>query len=101
MLANISEGHDTNINIFDTIQVFGEAWKTLSAATGVHCFHITRILPQDVSEIEPDSDHTVKTFQHSCQNLGTEVGLDDFICGNNNAIAAGGQIGRLLLEILM
>jgi hypothetical protein len=41
MLANISVGHDANINVLEAIKVFSAAWRTLtiSAATVVKCFH--------------------------------------------------------------
>jgi hypothetical protein len=45
MLANISVGRDANINILEAIQMFSAAWKTLSAATIVNCFHTSGTVP--------------------------------------------------------
>jgi hypothetical protein len=47
MLANISVGHDVNTNIQKAIQMFSEAWKTLSAAAIVNCFHKAGTVLQD------------------------------------------------------
>jgi hypothetical protein len=81
MLANISVGHDANINIVEALQMFSVAWKTLNASTIVNCFHKARIVPQDKckSETESESDaDMVNNWQHLCQKLDVEVALDDF-----------------------
>jgi hypothetical protein len=50
MLANISVGRDANASILEAIQMFSAAWKTLSAATIVNCFHNAGIVPQNECE---------------------------------------------------
>jgi hypothetical protein len=71
MLANISVGHDRKINILEAIHIFSAAWKTLSAATVVNCFHRARIVPQDEckSEIYSVSDaDMVNNWQCLCKD---------------------------------
>jgi hypothetical protein len=67
MLATISRGHNTNTNIFETIQTFNAAWKMFISATTVKCLHKTNIWQQKKCESENDNDvkvDMVKNWQH-------------------------------------
>jgi hypothetical protein len=87
MLANFSVGRDTNINILETIQMFSAAWKILSAATIMNCFHRVGIVPQLECKSESESDaNMVNNWQHLYQKLDVEVAFDDFTGVDNDAI---------------
>ena len=89
MFINNSLGHDANLNILEAIHMLSAAKKTSSAATIVHGFHKTRIVPQDECKIESGSDvDMVKNWQHLCQKLDAEAEFDGFIHVDDDVIAA-------------
>jgi hypothetical protein len=52
MLANISLGHEVRLYILEAMQMFSEAWRTLSAATIENCFPKAENVPYGAKEYE-------------------------------------------------
>jgi hypothetical protein len=83
--------------------MFSAAWKTLSVATIVNCFHKAGNVPRNECERESGIDaDMVNNWQHLCQKLDVEVALDDFIGVDNDATVVQELTeDEILSEILM
>jgi hypothetical protein len=88
MFINNSVGYDANMNVLEAIHIFSAAKKASSAATIVHCFHKTGIIPQEECKIESGIDVVmVINWQHLCQKLDAEAEFNSFICVDDDVIA--------------
>jgi hypothetical protein len=65
LLANISVGHDSNINILEAFQMFSASWKMFSAVTVVICFQKYGIFFKII--------YVVGDFKCQCLNLNRGV----------------------------
>jgi hypothetical protein len=79
ILAIISVGHDTNINILEAIQVFSVVFKTLCAATSVNCCHKAKIAPQDKCKSKTPSESLWRSVM-------TKKDIPDYMLGSSKIL---------------
>jgi hypothetical protein len=78
MVANISVGHDENVNIPEDLQMFTTAWENLNVTTTSNCWHKAGTLTvrdKTVNKNFIDDDIKVN-WQQTCQKIN--IMMEDF-----------------------